>query len=423
MSNNGTSPKMARLECLYDVILTGAQNASANGVQMGKDTQVSRICNRGEWYEMKWLEVISPLVAGTGAGDHLAAVRPFIDGQTHRGNDKYIIRADLDNNIAFAPSQSFVELLAGGNIFIRKFVDLGLTLPELIQLGVESHPELLMQNTTLKTKEAGVPNFTLDIDTGGTTGQTEIRAWGIRYTDADLLDAMIKRCYGQGEGKRIGLADPTTNRDFSFTLNPKSLSHSKFDSLLGGNNQDLAGSVTVDRFFRWARNSNATTANQEYDMNYSSGSNVSTGDQALSDPFNFKSGIPNTALVMYDRIGLNPHANHAEIRIQTNQQYVFKDNYQSVGPVTGGGTTVALNHLEFGRATGIGPTITFPDHQFKHLPAIKPIFASGEQLKFMIVDNGSIIPAGTNFGNGDLIVATGWLIQSPEYTAVKPSPI
>ena len=360
----------------------------------------------------------------------MRAIRPYIDGNTHRGNDKYILRADLDNNIGYAPNQNGQELLSGGNIYMRKFVPLGLTLPELIQLGVENNPQLLMESTTLKTKEAGVPNFAADIDYSGTTGQIEVRAFGIRYTAPDLLDKMISRVYGNGEGRRIELRDPNTNRDFSFTWNPKQLGSAYFDSLVGGNNQTMAGGVQVDRFFRWARNSVATTPNQEYDMNYSSAAQVATSDQALSDPFNFKSGIPNTALVMYDRLGLNPSVDHSEFRAKTNQQYVMKELLAAVGPstynagvITTSATPASINHLEFGRITTIGPTITFADHQFKPLPMIKPIFASGEQLNMIILDNGTPIAAGTSYGAGDMIVATGWLIQTPEYASVKPAPL
>lgn len=417
----GTSPKLVRREMLYDVNLTGAQNASSFAIAMGKDTNVNRVINRGEWAEVKYVEVISPLIAATGASDHLDAIRPFFDGAVHRGNDKYIIRADLDNSIAFAPNQLSKELLASGQIYVRKFLALGLTLTELLQMGVESNPQLLLQNTTLKTKENGSINWTLDTDTGGTAGQIEVRGWGNRYTDADLLDSILHRVYGQGEGRRIELRDPHTNRDFGFTINPKNIDHSHFDALLGGNNQDLAGGVSVDRFFRWAQNTKATNPNQEYDMNFDVG-NVSTSDQALSDPFSLKNGIPDDALVLYDRLGLNPHANHSEIRIQLNQQYISKE--MSFTPsVVGGGTAVTLNHLEFGRATAIGPAVVFSDHQFNALPEIAPIFASGEQLKIMIVDNGTAIPAGTTYGAGDLLVATGWYIKSPEYKGTKPKPL
>lgn len=417
----GTSSKLIRRECLYDVTLTGAQNAGAFGIALGKDTNVNRTCNRGEWFEIKWLEIISPLVAATGASDHLDAVRPLIDGQTHRGNDKYILRGDLDNNIQYAPNQNLLELQAGGNVNVRKFIPLGLTLGELVQLGVDKNPQLLLQNTTLKTKEAGIPNFTLDIDTGGTTGQIEVRAWGDRYTDADLLDSFIHRVYGNGEGRRIPLMDPESNRDFSFTINPKNLDHGHFDYLIGGNNQDLAGGVNVDRFFRWAQNKNATSVNAEYDMNFAN-SNVATSDQALSDPFSFKNGIPNNALVLIDKLGLNPHANHSEVRIQCNQQYIRKD-LAFAPSVVGGGTAVFLNHLEFGRSTSIGPAVTFPMHRFRPLPSIRPIFASNEQLKVMILDNGTQIPAGSTYGAGDLLIMGGWLIQTPEYTGVKPKPL
>lgn len=417
----GTSPKLTRREMLYDVMLTGAQNASSFAIAMGKDTNVNRVINRNEWAEIKYIEVISPLIAATGASDHLDAVRPLIDGQTHRGGDKYIIRADLDNNIAHAPSQLAREIIAGGQIYVRKFLPLGLTLTELLQMGVEKNPQLLLQNTTLKTKENGSINWTLDTDTAGTAGNIEIRAWGNRYTDADLLDSIIHRVYGQGEGRRIELRDPHTNRDFGFTINPKNIDHDHFDTLLGGNNQDLAGGVEVDRFFRWAQNKAATNPNQEYDMNFDVG-NVATSDQALSDPFSYKNGIPDDVLVLIDRLGLNPHANHSEIRVQLNQQYVLKE--MSFTPsVVGGGTAATLNHLEFGRATAIGPAVTFADHQFNALPEIPPIFASGEQLKVMIVDNGTAIAAGTSYGAGDLLVMTGWRIKTPEYKGSKPKPL
>lgn len=408
----GTSSKMARLECLYDVTLSGAQNASATGIKIGAETNTNRVINRGEWAEIKWLEIISPLVAATGVGDNVAALRPYIDGNNHRGNDKVILRCDLDNLVAYPPTSQNGENQAGGHIFMRQFVPLGMTLPELIELGVERNPQLLLKNTTLKTKEAGSINFQVDIDTGGTTGNIEVRAWGVRYTDPELLDGMIQRVYGSGEGKRIQLLDPLSNRDFSFTLNPKNLGSKYFDTLLGGNNQALAGGVEVDRFHRWSRNNNATTVNQEYDMSFSNGTNVLDTDKALSDPFSFKNGIPKDYLVMYDGIGLNPHANHSEIRIQTNQQYVFKDLLSA-----------GINHLEFGRSTAVGPAVTFANHQFRPIPRIKPIFASGEQLKFMIVDTGTQIPAGTTFGAGDLICATGLLVRSPEYEGLKPKPL
>ena len=71
-SQNATSIKQARLECLYDVVMTGSQNALATGVLLGKDANINRTCNRGEWFEIKWLEIISPLKS-TGAGDQIAS--------------------------------------------------------------------------------------------------------------------------------------------------------------------------------------------------------------------------------------------------------------------------------------------------------------------------------------------------------------
>lgn len=408
----GQPANLMRPELLYDVTLSGAQAAGATNIQIGNETNNDRVINRGEWAEIKWLEVISPIVAGTGAGDHIAAIRPYIDGAQLRGNDKVIIRCDLDNNQAFAPTQLDREIKTGGVNYIRSFHGLGLCLPELLQLGVQNDPSLLLKNFTLKTKENGKINFAVDIDTGGTSANIEVRAWGYRYKGKDLLNQLIQSVYGQGEGRRIEMRDPVSNRDFSFNLSPKYLDADHFDYLPGGNNQTLNGGVQVDRFWRWARNAVATTPNQEYDMQADNG-NVATSDQGLSDPFQYKNGIPADTLIMYDKIGLNPHANHLQLKLQVNQQYVYRE-----------WLTAGINHHSFGRTTGIGPTVAFADHRYDSVPVLpQPVFASGEQLKVIVVDNGSAIAAGTTFGAGDLIVASGLRIISPEYSGLKPQPL
>ena len=43
------------------------------------------------------------------------------------------------------------------------------------------------------------------------------------------------------------------------------------------------------------------------------------------------------------------------------------------------------------------------NHRFRPMPGIEPVFGHGETAKVQILDDGTAIPDGTNFGDGSLV--------------------
>ena len=99
-----TSSRRVTYETLYDVTITSNPGADIRA-KMGEDT--TRKLLSQEAAEITEIEIISPLVGGTGAGEALEQVIPVIDGKLYLGGDQVIIRADLDS--VFTPPKPTIK--------------------------------------------------------------------------------------------------------------------------------------------------------------------------------------------------------------------------------------------------------------------------------------------------------------------------
>ena len=106
------SSRRVTYETLYDVTITGGKAADIRE-NMGEDTARKLLAQ--EAAEITEIEIISPLVAATGAGEALEQIVPVIDGKLYLGGDQIIIRGDLDS--VFTPPKMTVngEVVTGPN--------------------------------------------------------------------------------------------------------------------------------------------------------------------------------------------------------------------------------------------------------------------------------------------------------------------
>ena len=129
-----TQSQKQTMTLLYDKISTGAE-VSGSRANLGEESASGIKLLKNEWAEIKYIEVDSPTVAATGAAEALEQLIPVIDGKIYQGGSNVILRADL-NALQMVPRETFAREMEAGNNGTRKIYSLGLTLPELVAMGV-----------------------------------------------------------------------------------------------------------------------------------------------------------------------------------------------------------------------------------------------------------------------------------------------
>lgn len=139
---------------------------------------------------------------------------------------------------------------------------------------------------------------------GDITQPFSITLWGYRYKEEELARIVDTTTLDPS----IMIRDRTTGRTLSISKSPISINFDSWDRLPGGPKQDKP---IIMPFFRWARNSQATTPNTEYQFRFDTGF-VAAQEQDLYFPFDRE----NTALWIK---GLGARA-------ATNLKYVWITN-------------------------------------------------------------------------------------------------
>ena len=395
-----TQSQKQTLTLLYDQVTSGSIT-SGTRANLGEESTSGIKLLKNEWAEIKYIEVDAPTVAATGVAEKLEQLIPVIDGKKFQGGSNVILRADLDA-LQCVPRQNFAREMDAGENETRKIFSLGLTLPELVAMGVQSNPALLLRNTTIKVSEAGKINFEYLIGNAALTDTFRVKCYGVKYTSKDVLEWYIANAYGGA--RRIPLRDPKTGRDFSFTLSPVSMQASDFTKLIGGNDHQLQGGVEVKALSRWARNGAATTANTDYVLSFDD-SNVDTRDQ------NMDWDVDSQTLYLITHCGIKKDSAGSllDVSISANDETMFFER------------TRPGNNLNFGRITAPAAGVNPSDHSFKGIPAIPPVFISNETGKVIIKDNGTAIADGTAMGAGVMVVLLGLVIKNPAFQANVPN--
>ena len=388
-----TSSGRVTYETLYDVTITGGVAASIRA-NAGEDDNRKLLAQ--EVAEITEIQIVSPLVAATGAGEALEQIIPRIDGKLYLGGDQVIIRADLDSLFAPPKPTNRGEVTSGPNQGKRTVFKLGTGLPDLAGI-IDSQPWRIAENTTIKTRVEGKIDFEFLVGNTAIIGDFRIIAKGWRYNERSVIEDFMRRVYGTP--RAVGFVDPLTRRDFSYIVPAKTISADKFTELIGGEDQP-DNSVNVKRLLRWARNSRATTPNTDFILSFED-NNVDTRDQDMKftvDPNN---------LIVVNRVGVRPGTNHLFTKAEVNTNRMMQEE------------TVpdAKNDLFFGRDvdSAIGAAITVFLHKFQELPHIQPITISNETGQLIFRDDGTAIADGTNFGAGSLIAIDAIQVFDPNF--------
>lgn len=380
-------------ETLFDVTITGGVLANIRA-KMGEDN--ARKLLTGQAAEITEIEIISPLIGASGIGEALEQITPVIDGKLYLGGDQVIIRGDLDAMYAPPKPTEEGEVTTGPNQGKRSVFKLGTGLPDLAGI-IDREPWRISENTTIKTKLKGTIDFEFLVGNTAITGDFRVIARGWKYETTDVIERYMRLVYGVP--RTVPFTDPMTGRDFTYTVPAKSIKAENFTELIGGEDQPT-DQVTVKRILRWARNKIATTPNTKFPLSFDDG-NVN----ARSNDMDFD--IDNENLLVLNKIGVRPATNHLETSVEVNSLQMLK--IETVA--------AAYNDLLFGRAptSAVGAAITVFLHKFKELPMIQPITISNETGKVILLDNGTAIAAGENFGAGSMVVLDGIQVFDPSF--------
>lgn len=389
-----TSSRRVTYETLYDVTITGGKAADIRE-NMGEDT--ARKLLSQEAAEITEIEIISPLVAATGAGEALEQVIPVIDGKLYLGGDQIIIRGDLDS--VYVPPKPTVkgELVTGPNQAKRTVFKFGTGLPDLAG-DIDQAPWRIAENTTIKTRVEGKIDVQFLVGNTAIIADFRVILKGWRYNERSTIEEFMRRVYGQP--RPVGFIDPLTGRDFSYVVPAKQINADKFTELIGGEDQPEDG-VNVKRLLRWARNSKATTPNTDFALSFDDNNVV-----ARDNDMDFV--VDENNLIVLNRLGVRPGANHLLTKIEVNTNKMNQEE------------TVldAKNDLFYGReeTSAIGGAVSVFEHKFRELPNIQPVTISNETGKVIILDDGTAIADGTNFGNGSLVVLDAIQVFDPNFS-------
>lgn len=386
-----TSSKKVTFERLYSVTL------GAIAANLLSQSATSRLDN-GVSAEICYAVVRSPLTAA-GVGEAFEFFEPYIDGKVYGGGGLLQVRGDLDS-CQNPPVETFrgdQVLGPEGTGDRRSKMIYGLGLPDLASKPMSAEMGLgnaILQNTTVKVKPGGTIAVQYKVGNTATTDNTVIELWGYKYATEEVLQQYMARVYGRAH--QITMFDKIALRTFSLTYQAIPALIENWGKLIGGQDQDgKSGSeIIVKKLIRWARNAKATTANTRYDLKMDN-------DQVDNDYNDMKFDLKDNELMVVQKVGVICGTEHQETFIRVNDQDSL-DAY----------TSPNYNPLIFGRDTETGAAVAIYNHRFRPMPAIDPVFIHGETGKVQILDDGTAIADGTNFGAGSLVCIEALKITS-----------
>lgn len=377
-----TTSNNVGFERLYSVTL-GALSANIEA------TATTTRLDDGVAAEITHAVIRSP-IDSSGAAEALRWVGLVIDGKEYDGGDLIKIRGDLDPN-QMPPTEFFTdEKLMGSVQTRRKALQFGIGLPDLYEAAMARNPAVPLMNTTVKVKPGGQIAARYKVGNSATTDNTVIEFYGWRYSTKEVLAEWIAKIFGQPYN--MVLQDKNAGRRFVLPYSPKTGGVERWGELPGGQDQrGLPGSeIQIRKHIKYAKNTNASTANQKYTLDFEVG-NVSNEYE------NMKFDLANTPEKMYivQGIGVQPYtANMQQLFVKINGQDIPNDGFRC---------SSTYNPLRFGRDTETSAAMEVYNHRFVPFPVVSPLFIHGETGKFELLDNGTAIPAGANFGAGVLV--------------------
>lgn len=375
-----TQAAKATFERLYAVTI-GALAAETEA------TQTTTRLDDGVAAEITHMAIRSPLDA-VGEAEAVRWISLVIDDKEYDGGDLIKVRGDLDS-LQMPPTEFFTgEKLLGSTQTRRKALQFGMGLPDLALAAKQGNPMVPLLNTTVKVKPGGKMAARIKIGNTATTDNTVVEFYGWRYSTVEILDKWIARIFGQAYG--IVLQDVNADRQFLLSYPGKTGGSAIWGELPGGQDQRGLSSMQIRKFIRYSKNAIATTPNQRFELQ-SQNNNVNTEYQ------NLKFDIANDPkrLLAVVSIGVQPYtANMQQLFVKVNGQDIPHDGFR---------TSDTYNPLKFGRDTPTGAALEVFNHRFIPMPVVSTIFIHGETGKFELLDDGTAIPAGANFGTGVLV--------------------
>lgn len=377
-----TSSNKVTFERLYTVTV-GATAAELEA------TQTTTRLDDGVAGEITHAVIRSPLDS-SGEAEALRWVGAVIDDKEYDGGDLIKIRGDLDPN-QMPPVEFFTdEKLLGSIQTRRKALQFGVGLPDLYEAAMSKNPAVPLMNTTIKVKPGGKIAARTKIGNTATTDDTVIEFYGWRYSTEDVLAEWIAKIFGQAYN--MVLFDRNAGRTFTLPYRPKTRGIKGWGELPGGQEQAglPANDIQIRKFIRYAKNAKATTPNQRFNLD----SQVDNVDNEYEN-MKFDLGNDPEKLLIIQGMGVQPYS--------ANMQQVFvKVNGQDI-PDGGFRTSTTYNPLRFGRDTETAAPLEVYNHRFVPFPVLSPIYIHGETGKVQLLDSGTAIPDGSNFGAGVLV--------------------
>jgi hypothetical protein len=385
MSTRQTGPEYAEFVRLATyTVTTPGKSANAQTANTLLDSNQSA--------EITHFVIRSPIAPLTGIGDGMEHVQPYVNSKYYDGGNRLLIRADLDTNL-MPPTEQITQNKIDGSLgTIKKVVQFGLGMPDMIAMGSKD----ILQNTTVKVGpgQTFAVNYMMG-DLANALGNLTVDVYGWRYNTKTILEKYIRNIYGQAYNLRF--KDPHFNRDFLLNYPAQSTNANDFTKLIGGQDQgSKSGQMIVHKLMRWARNSTATTPNQEYQLDIDI-SHVAQDYQSLK----FKP--QDNQLYIFNKLGVRDYTgNLSQVIAKVNGQKVFEPYINGIE-----------NPYRFGRVTAVSPGMSADQHSFIPPTVTPAIMMHNETGVFELVDNGTSIPA-SDVLSGVLVTVEGLLIEADQ---------
>lgn len=295
-----------------------------------------------ERWEVVWMEIFPPVSAGTP--EALERVYPVVDGQSL---ESYVNLPAYHDYLITPPK----NLIYGRVLFT---------------FGKPASPDPLA-NTTLKVSD----RFAVEAFAGASdvTQPFKVRVWGYRYEDEEAL----RRAFGAVYGGSRTAVEQVRNKSLTIPFPTIEVTEANFSKFAGGVHQDTP---KIYPFVRYAKNDDATTANQPYEFRYETGKVENTWEELY---FDFSKG--DKALIV----------THVGVRDVANLKYMWFNLDEIDYPYYKYLVEQGYNDFHFGKAY---PYRHSDDEIFFPLPKLEKGYLIHNEIgKLLVQDNGTSISA------------------------------
>ena len=306
---------------------------------------------KDEAAEITHMEIFPPVTAD-GTAEDLRSVVPIIDDVAI---EEYVSLSGRYESVMMPPVRNILNT----SPLQRQ--------PSIVWFGEPCVADPL-RNTTLKSKRS-IAVRTIAGDTS-VTADYRIRVWGVLYK----TESAVKKVFGESVyGIPSVILDANREKTIRFTKKAVSVSLTRFDQLSGGVKQEKP---IIMPLFRYAYNAKPTTANVEYEFNYTAKDVANTWENLFFD-------LNEEEAVFIKGIGVKtvPNLKYLGIRIG-DKRYPKPELFRVDCP---------SNPFNFGHAYPL-----FPRDMPIFLPLVTLPYGyliHGEKGRIIVKDNGISIPA------------------------------